>query len=163
MVIVTLIAILLSGGIVALLSEKLSENAPRITALLAILVALTFLIYQLRHSDYIPVATQSNLSDPTSWLIYLKLAWIPAFGISIEFALDGLSLLMIALTLILGAVAVSASWTDIKKHQGFFEANVLWTLAGVIGVFTALDLFLFFLFWISVIKTQINFCGILFS
>ena len=34
----------------------------------------------------------------------------------------------------------------IKKHQGFFEANVLWTLAGVIGVFTALDLFLFFLY-----------------
>ena len=147
MVIVTLIAILLSGGIIALLSEKFSEKAPRVTALFTILVALTFLIYQLRHSYYIPVVTQSYLSDPTSWLVYLKLAWIPAFGISIEFALDGLSLLMIALTLILGAVAVSASWTDIKKHQGFFEANVLWTLAGVIGVFTALDLFLFFLFW----------------
>ncbi len=145
--IITLIAILLSGGIIALLSEKFSEKAPRVTALFTILVALTFLIYQLRHSDYTPVVTQSYLSDPTSWLVYLKLAWIPAFGISIEFALDGLSLLMIALTLILGAVAVSASWTDIKKHQGFFEANVLWTLAGVIGVFTALDLFLFFLFW----------------
>ena len=147
MVIITLIALLLSGGIIALLSEKFSDKAPRVTALFTILVALTFLIYQLRHSYYIPVVTQSYLSDPTSWLVYLKLAWIPAFGISIEFALDGLSLLMIALTLILGAVAVSASWTDIKKHQGFFEANVLWTLAGVIGVFTALDLFLFFLFW----------------
>ena len=32
------------------------------------------------------------------------------------------------------------------KH-GFFEANLLWTLAGVLGVFMALDLFLFFLFW----------------
>ena len=42
MVIVTLIAILLSGGIIALLSEKLSAKAPRITALLAILVALAF-------------------------------------------------------------------------------------------------------------------------
>ena len=109
MVIVTLIAILLSGGIIALLSEKLSAKAPRITALLAILVALAFLTYQLRYSDYMSLVTQSNLSDPTSWLVYLKLAWIPAFGISIEFALDGLSLLMIALTLILGAVAVSAS------------------------------------------------------
>ena len=55
MVIVTLIAILLSGGIIALLSEKFSEKAPRVTALFTILVALTFLIYQLRHSYYIPV------------------------------------------------------------------------------------------------------------
>ena len=32
-------------------------------------------------------------------------------------------------------------------RRGFFEANLLWTLAGVLGVFMALDLFLFFLFW----------------
>tara|TARA_B100001093_G_scaffold517507_1_gene599243 strand:+ start:2904 stop:4424 length:1521 start_codon:yes stop_codon:yes gene_type:complete len=147
MVIVTLIAILIIGGVIALLSEKFSEDAPRVAALIAILVALFYFVFQLGNSDYASLTTQSSLSDPTSWLIHLKLSWIPAFGISIEFALDGLSLLMVALTLILGAVAVSASWTDIKKHQGFFEANVLWTLAGVIGVFTALDLFLFFLFW----------------
>ena len=147
MVIVTLIIILLIGGIIALLSEKLSEEAPRVTALLSILVSLIYLMLQIIKPDYITVITQSSLSDPASWLMHLKLEWIPAFGISIEFALDGLSLLMVALTLILGAVAVSASWTDIKKHQGFFEANMLWTLAGVIGVFTALDLFLFFLFW----------------
>ena len=79
--------------------------------------------------------------------MHFKADWIPAFGISIELALDGISMLMVLLTLVLGAVAVSASWTDVIVRRGFFEANLLWTLAGVLGVFMALDLFLFFLFW----------------
>jgi NADH-quinone oxidoreductase subunit M len=61
--------------------------------------------------------------------------------------MDGLSLLMVALTLFLGVVAVLSSWTEIEHRAGFFQLNVLWTLAGVVGVFTAMDLFLFFLFW----------------
>ena len=47
------------------------------------------------------------------------------FGISFELAMDGLSLLMVILTLVLGAISVSASWTDIKQRTGFFEANLL--------------------------------------
>ncbi len=40
-----------------------------------------------------------------------------------------------------------SSWTEIRARTGFFQFNLLWTLAGVVGVFTALDLFLFFFFW----------------
>ena len=47
----------------------------------------------------------------------------------------------------LGIVAVGASWTEIAERTGFFHFYLMWTLAGVIGVFLALDLFLFFFFW----------------
>src|SRR5205085_3428855 len=73
--------------------------------------------------------------------------WIPQFGISFHFAMDGLSLLLLALTMFLGIMSVLASWTDIEERVGFFHFNLLWVLAGITGVFLALDLFLFYFFW----------------
>jgi NADH-quinone oxidoreductase subunit M len=61
--------------------------------------------------------------------------------------MDGLSLILVLLTLLLGMVAVVSSWSEIGQRHGFFQANLLWTLAGVCGVFLAVDMFLFFLFW----------------
>ena len=51
------------------------------------------------------------------------------------------------LTALLGMLAVACSWREIRTDAGFFYMNVLWNLGGVIGVFLATDLFLFFLFW----------------
>ncbi len=147
MVMVNLILILLVGGVLALLSERLDENMPRKVALGVVVVDL---LYFLNHLLAMPELNQLQAplaSDPSTWLMHFRADWIPAFGISIELALDGISMLMVLLTLVLGAVAVSASWTDVTVRRGFFEANLLWTLAGVLGVFMALDLFLFFLFW----------------
>ncbi len=70
----------------------------------------------------------------------------PRFGISIHLALDGLSLLMVVLTGLLGVLAVLCSARN-RKYQGFFHLNLMWILGGVIGVFTAIDMFLFFFFW----------------
>ena len=56
--------------------------------------------------------------------------------------------MLVALTLFLGIVAVAASWTEITERTGFFQFNLIATLAGVVGVFTALDLFLFFLLFL---------------
>ena len=61
--------------------------------------------------------------------------------------MDGLSLLMLLLTFFLGIVSVLASWTEIRDRVGFFHFNLLWVLAGIIGVFLALDLFLFYFAW----------------
>lgn len=147
MVMLNLLLILLAGGFLALLFERIDKSLPRIVALAVIIAALIYLITSISGLSPLNALQASTPSDPSSWFMHFKTPWIPAFGIHIELALDGISLLMILLTLLLGAVAVSASWTDIQYRQGFFEANLLWTLAGVLGVFMALDLFLFFLFW----------------
>ncbi len=44
-------------------------------------------------------------------------------------------------------MAVACSWDEISRKVGFFHLNLLWNLGGVIGVFLATDLFLFFFFW----------------
>jgi hypothetical protein len=54
---------------------------------------------------------------------------------------------MIMLTGLLGFMAVACSWSEIQRHVGFFHLNLLWSLGGVIGVFLAIDMFLFFFFW----------------
>ena len=82
-----------------------------------------------------------------AWLWEFRLDWIPQLGVSFHLGLDGLGLVLIVLTAVLGMLAVGCSWREIQKHVGFFHLNLLWNLAGVIGVFMALDLFLFFLLW----------------
>jgi NADH-quinone oxidoreductase subunit M len=54
---------------------------------------------------------------------------------------------MVGLTALLGILAVGCSWGEIQKNVGFFHLNLLWSLGGVIGVFLAIDMFLFFFFW----------------
>ncbi|MBN1866938.1 NADH-quinone oxidoreductase subunit M [Candidatus Sumerlaeota bacterium] len=81
------------------------------------------------------------------WLVEFRHAWIPQIGTQFIFAMDGLSLLMILLTVFLGIVSVMISWTEVRERVGFFHFNLLWVLAGIVGVFTALDLFLFYCFW----------------
>jgi NADH-quinone oxidoreductase subunit M len=75
------------------------------------------------------------------------LPWIPSWGISFHLTLNSISLLLILLTGLLGMVATAASWKDIKERSGFFYFNLLWVISGIVGVFLAQDLFLFFFFW----------------
>ena len=82
-----------------------------------------------------------------AWLMHVSADWIAPLGISFELGLDGLSLVLLTLTAALGLVSVLASWQEITERVAFFHFNLLWSLAGVAGVFVALDLFLFFLFW----------------
>jgi NADH-quinone oxidoreductase subunit M len=58
-----------------------------------------------------------------------------------------LSLVLLLLTFFLGILAVLCSWNEIKEKHGFYFFNLLWTLAGICGVFVAMDLFLFYFFW----------------
>jgi NADH-quinone oxidoreductase subunit M len=73
--------------------------------------------------------------------------WVPSFGIHFHLAVDGLSLLMLGLTFFLGIIAVVTSWTEIRERVGFFHFNLMWVLAGIAGVFLAVDLFLFYFAW----------------
>jgi NADH-quinone oxidoreductase subunit M len=87
------------------------------------------------------------LIEPGNWLANFDAPWIPAFGMSFRLGMDGMSWLLIMLTILLGMFSVVVSWKEIDSGVGFFHANLMWSLAGTIGVFLALDLFLFFYFW----------------
>lgn len=132
-----LLAILALGGLLALFSERWGSGAPRWVSLTVCTLALAHL--------WLSVGTAG--APGGDWLLYFRAPWMPRLGIAVELGLDGLSLLMLVLTLLLGLVAVVSSWSEIDFRQGLFQANLLWTLAGVCGVFLALDLVLFFLFW----------------
>lgn len=142
-----LIVLLIAGGLLAWRAEKLNNNLPRWVSLLTITVALLQLLHMVQSLDPQSLALMPDTLPAAGWLLHYKLAWIPRFGINFELAMDGISLLLIVLTLLLGLIAVSSSWEEISFKPGLFQANLLWTLAGVVGVFLAMDLFLFFLFW----------------
>jgi NADH-quinone oxidoreductase subunit M len=83
----------------------------------------------------------------SAWLAELQWTWMPSMGISFSLGLDGLSLVLLALTAFLGIMSVLASWKGITEKVGFFHLNLSLVLAGVNGVFLATDLFLFAFFW----------------
>ncbi len=147
MTLVNLILILLIGGGLAWIAGRFNADWPRRVSLAVVLIAL---LYALSFMAGIPsdqLSLMPTAGDASTWLMHNQIDWIPRFGISIELAMDGLSLILVLLTLVLGGIAIISSWTEINYRPGFFQANLLWTLAGVLGVFLALDLFLFFLFW----------------
>lgn len=126
------VAVLLGAALLAWASQRVDRAWPQ-------WISLTVLVVL---SAWTALTWLNGAAVPT-----VDLPWIPRFGIGVVLAMDGLSLLMVLLTLVLGVVAVVSSWTEIDERQGFFQFNLLATLAGVVGVFTALDLFLFFVFW----------------
>jgi NADH-quinone oxidoreductase subunit M len=142
-----LVLLPLIGGVLAWWVGRSNDSAPRWISLATITLTLLLLT---TISSSLPDGALSIGIDPTAatgWPVYMKTAWIPRFGIALEMGMDGLSFVLILLTLLLGFIAVSSSWNEITFKQGLFQANLLWTLAGVCGVFLALDLFLLFLFW----------------
>ncbi len=73
--------------------------------------------------------------------------WLPQYGISYYVGIDGFSLLLIMLSTFLTPLCVLATWTDIQTRVKEFMICLLALMSGMIGVFVALDLFLFYVFW----------------
>jgi len=140
MILVWLITILFAGGIGAWLSEKRNPELPRVIALATILLDLFLVVLMLVAPGVLGLdsASQADLGQTGEWLVLSSSEWIPRFGVSFIFGADGLGLLLISLTVFLGLMSLGSAWNEIKERTGFFYFNLLWTLAGVIGVFTAL-------------------------
>jgi NADH-quinone oxidoreductase subunit M len=109
--------------------------------------ALVSLLGSLALVTGIWVNSAAGNASPDHWLYNWQQPWIPRFGISLHLAVDGLSLVMLALTFLLGALSVLISWREITFRAGFFHFNLLFVIAGIAGVFLTMDLFLFYFFW----------------
>ncbi|MBI2835474.1 MAG: NADH-quinone oxidoreductase subunit M [Acidobacteria bacterium] len=74
-------------------------------------------------------------------------AWLPAFGISYAVGLDGISLPLVLLTTFLTPLALLSSWDSVHRKVKAFSIFMLVLESAMLGVFVALDLFLFYIFW----------------
>ena len=86
-----------------------------------------------------------NSSGP--WFRVEDHTWIPSVGIRYTLAADGLSLMLLLLSAFLGVLCVLVSWKHIEEKVSAYHFFLLSTLTGILGVFVATDLFLFYLFW----------------
>jgi NADH-quinone oxidoreductase subunit M len=75
------------------------------------------------------------------------LPWLGAFGIGYRVGIDGISVMMVLLSVVMMPLVVWGSWRGIDTKQRGFYALLLALKAGMLGVFIALDLFLFYMFW----------------
>ena len=112
----------------------------RWASLVVLLADLALIVFAVFRIEWAGVAD-------TGWLIKEDLAWIESLGIRYSLTLDGISLILVLLTAFLGVVCVLISWREINSRVGAFHFFILLTQTGVLGVFLAADLFLFYLFW----------------
>ncbi len=73
--------------------------------------------------------------------------WIPSLGVKYMLGIDGISLLLVMLTTLIGFLAILSSWSAVEERVKEYYAMFLLQQAGMIGVFLALDFFLFYVFW----------------
>jgi NADH-quinone oxidoreductase subunit M len=73
--------------------------------------------------------------------------WIPIIGARYQMGVDGVAVLLIVLTTLLGAIAALSSWDYIQKREKEYYVLLLLLQTAVIGVFASMDLFLFYLFF----------------
>ena len=95
-----------------------------------------------------------------SWLVFANLAegtfqrvsdpaipWISRFGIRYEVSMDGISMPLVFLTVVLLPLVILGSWKGIHKHWKGFAISLLLLTSGMLGALLALDVFLFYVFW----------------
>ncbi len=83
----------------------------------------------------------------SGWQASIDMAWIPTWGVRFTLGIDGIALMMVLLTTFIMPLAVLGSWTSIRTKVRSYYALLLILTTGMIGVFLARDLFLFYVMW----------------
>ena len=139
----------LAGIPVVLLLPESAKKAVRLAATLATAVPLAL------------AAVLVLRFDPSSAGMQFqhRLVWIRSFAIEYFVGVDGLSILLIVLTALITFIAAIASWGIDRQVRGYFSLFLLLE-TGMLGTFSALDLFLFYMFWEVVLLPMYFLIGI---
>ncbi len=129
----------LVGVLIILFLDAERKNALRWTALITSLIAFGISIW---------VLAQFDATNPALQMV-INLPWIQIAGwnISYHLAVDGLSILLVLLTTFLTPLSILSTWTAIEERVKEFMVFFLLLEVGMVGVFLAMDLFLFYIFW----------------
>ncbi len=136
----SVIGLPLLGAIILLFFPRDRVSAIRWTALIIALaeLVLTFALVLFYLANSIGIFSTS--------VVHESVAWIPSLGINYSLGLDGISLLLVCLTVLLTVVCIGASFR-IEQRVKNYMAFMLLLECGMIGVFLASNLFLFYIFW----------------
>jgi NADH-quinone oxidoreductase subunit M len=139
---------LIGAVVVAVLPSRLTRQVALGFALATWVVSLLLLV------GYLPGRAGAQ------FLYVETYDWIPIFGIQYKLGIDGLSAALVVLTTTLTWISILASWTPIQTRIKEFMISFLVLEVGMIGVFLALDLFLFYIFWEIVLVPMYLIIGI---
>ncbi len=99
----------------------------------------------------IPLLTSFNdprFIDPeTRFRFVYEVSWIDLIGAKYKFGIDGISMLLVLLTTLLGFIAILSSWSAVKVRLKEYYGFLLLLQTGMLGVFMALDFLVFYVFW----------------
>ena len=127
----------LIGAIVVMVSRGDSVRGPRAEALMSSCISLVCAVIVVARFD-------PNSADPQ---MVTQTEWLPAAGIEFHLGIDGISLWLVVLTALLSVTAVLVSWEAIGERPRAFYALLLLLETGMLGVFCALDVVLFYIFF----------------
>jgi NADH-quinone oxidoreductase subunit M len=129
----------LLGVLVILILPKDRHNPIRWVALLGSIVTFGVSLFML---------TRFDSSSPILQMVERR-AWFQIAGVEIEYfiGVDGLSLLLVLLTTLLTPISILSTWSAIEERVKEFMIFFLLLEVGMVGVFLAQDLFLFYIFW----------------
>ena len=89
-----------------------------------------------------------NPSEPyVSNLSLLGTDWIQSMGVKLSFSLDSISIILTTLTSFIFMISAIASKLNIRKNHKFYYSMLLLLMSAILGIFTANDMFVFFMFW----------------
>ena len=99
-------------------------------------------------------------ADTATFQYVAQKSWIPGLGTSYHIGIDGISLWLVLLTTFLTPICILAAWNSVEKGLSGFMMSLLALETGMLGVFCSLDLFLFFVFWESMLIPMYFLIGI---
>ena len=126
------------GGIFVLLTgNDRNPDRSRYLALFTVLISLVPCALLLKNFDQSAHTMQ----------FYESYTWMPLFGIQYSLGIDGLSLLLIVLSVFTNLIVILATWTGITQRVSQYLASFLIMQGLLVGVFAALDAIVFYIFW----------------
>ena len=138
------------GMVLILMIPKEMRTAMKWTAAVVTFLQLVLAAFIFQRFNYslggINSADGMQFLERASWIDVKSVAWFGRVHIEYLLGVDGLSVPMVILTALISFVAVFASWNIEKALKGYF-AMLLLLDTGMMGVFVALDFFLFYVFW----------------
>jgi len=127
----------MAGFFLILFLNRGQERAVRILSLVIMSLDLALSVW---------LFMRFNASD-ANYQFLERYEWIPRWKVYYQLGVDGISLLLVALTALLGPVVILSSWSQIKERVKEYHAFMLLLQTGMMGAFLALDLVFFYVFW----------------